>query len=220
MFAYVILIYYLCSMKKIIGIYKITNPKGKVYIGQSTNIEKRFRLYKGLHCARQIKLFSSLKKYGYVNHIFEIVEECLIDELNEKEIYYINLFQSFNTHKGLNLQGGGSNGIKSDETKKRMSVAKKGRIVSQETREKLRQANLGKTISPEYRKKLSDANKGKTHTHTEETKRKISESKKGKPSHRKGVKLSDETKLKMSLAKKNKQLWAGIKCETISADLK
>ena len=203
---------------KIIGIYKITNPKGKVYIGQSTNIEKRFRLYKGLHCSKQIKLFSSLKKYGYTNHVFEIVEECLIDELNEKEIYYINLLQSFNTRNGLNLQGGGSNGIKSDETKERMSIAKKGRIVSQETREKLRQANLGKTISPEYRRKLSEANKGKTHT--EETKRKISESKKGRISNRKGVKLSDETKLKMSLAKKNKQISAGIKCETLSADHK
>ena len=203
---------------KIIGIYKITNPKWKVYIGQSTDIAKRFRYYRNLHCFSQKKLFNSLKKYGYINHVFEIVEECLVDELNEKEIYYINLFQSFNTRKGLNLQGGGSNGIKSDETKERMSIAKKGRIVSEEAREKLRQANLGKTISPEYRRKLSEANKGKTHT--EETKRKISESKKGKISNRKGVKLSDETKLKMSLAKKNKQFTAGIKCKTLSADHK
>lgn len=188
---------------KIIGIYKITNPKGKVYIGQSFDIAKRFRYYRNLHCKAQKKLFNSLLKYGYLNHNFEIVEECKIEELNEKEIYYINLFQSFNTDKGLNLQGGGSNGIQSDETKLKMSIAKKGRIVSEETREKLRRANLGKTISAEYRKKLSDANKGKKFT--DEHREKMSISAKKRKSNRKGVKLSDEHKAKLSEANKGKR---------------
>ena len=48
------------------GIYKITNPKGKIYIGQSVNIEKRFSSYKSIrNCHYQIKLFNSLKKYGF-----------------------------------------------------------------------------------------------------------------------------------------------------------
>ena len=188
---------------KIIGIYKITNPKGKVYIGQSTDIAKRFRYYRNLHCFPQKKLFNSLKKYGHINHVFEIVEQCLIDELNEKEIYYINLFQSFNTLKGLNLQSGGSNGKHSDETKLKMSISKKGRIVSEETREKLRQANLGKIISPEYRKKLSEANKGKVFSNEQRLKMSLAAKKRG--SNRKGVKLTEEHKAKLSLANKGKR---------------
>jgi hypothetical protein len=51
--------------------------------------------------------------------------------------------------------------------------------------------------------KISKANKGKKCS--EESKKKMSLAKKGKPSNRKGVKLSEETKLKMSLAKKKKK---------------
>ena len=61
--------------KKIVGIYKITNPKGRVYIGQSINIFKRFSYYKMLQCKGQKKVYSSLVKYGYENHKFEIVTE-------------------------------------------------------------------------------------------------------------------------------------------------
>ena len=46
------------------GIYKITNPKNKVYIGQSKDIIKRWYYYKTLHCKSQIKLYNSLLKYG------------------------------------------------------------------------------------------------------------------------------------------------------------
>jgi group I intron endonuclease len=62
-----------------IGIYKITSPSGKIYIGQSTNIENRFNSYRILDCKKQIKLYNSLKKYGWDNHIKEIVEECTED---------------------------------------------------------------------------------------------------------------------------------------------
>lgn len=97
-----------------IGIYKITNPKGKVYIGKSKNIEKRFKsYYKMQHCHQQIKLFNSLKKYGPENHIFEIVEECFVDQLNEKEKYYIKFYNSLDN--GLNLTIGGDGGIISKE---------------------------------------------------------------------------------------------------------
>ena len=57
-----------------IGIYKITSPSGKIYVGQSWNIEKRFFRYKSLACKAQCKLYASFKKYGVKNHIFEYVE--------------------------------------------------------------------------------------------------------------------------------------------------
>jgi len=58
-----------------IGIYKIINPFGKIYIGQSVNIEKRFKTYKALskNVIGQTKLYRSLKKYGAENHKFEIL---------------------------------------------------------------------------------------------------------------------------------------------------
>ena len=47
-----------------VGIYRIINPKGKIYIGQSTNILKRKSSYKGYRCKDQISIYRSLKKYG------------------------------------------------------------------------------------------------------------------------------------------------------------
>lgn len=79
----------------IIGIYKITSPSGNVYIGQSVDIDRRKNYYNGLHCKRQPKLYKSLKKYSFKKHYFDIIEECSIEQLDIKEIYwklyYINL---------------------------------------------------------------------------------------------------------------------------------
>jgi len=69
---------------KIIGIYKITNPNGKIYIGQSINIKKRKGCYKRNQIPKQPRICNSIKKYGFENHIFEVIEECSIDQLNEK----------------------------------------------------------------------------------------------------------------------------------------
>lgn len=88
-------------MKVICGIYKITSPNGKIYVGQSKNIYNRWLYYKQLKCKNQKYLYHSLKKYGYNNHILEIIEICEQIHLNERELYYINLFDCLNT--GLNL---------------------------------------------------------------------------------------------------------------------
>jgi group I intron endonuclease len=85
-----------------IGIYKITNPKGKIYIGQSIDIDRRFNEYKKLQCNQSKKIYYSLKKYGFENHIFEIIEECFINDLNIKEEEYI---LCYNSHIiGLNIK--------------------------------------------------------------------------------------------------------------------
>jgi predicted GIY-YIG superfamily endonuclease len=74
-----------------IGIYKITNPKNKIYIGQSKNIEERWRGYKRLKEKNgQRKLYFSFQKYGYENHKFEVLEEYLLEQLHEREIYWKN----------------------------------------------------------------------------------------------------------------------------------
>lgn len=67
------------------GIYKITNPNGKIYIGQSIDLNKRLNDYKYLDCKNQIRLYNSLKKYGFQNHKFEIITLCYEEQLNEFE---------------------------------------------------------------------------------------------------------------------------------------
>lgn len=97
-----------------IGIYKITNPEGEIYVGQSKNIDQRFETYKNIRCPKQHDLYNSLKKYGWFNHKFEIIEECSIDELIEKEKYYIKLYNC--VKEGLNKRGyGKGNGISRPE---------------------------------------------------------------------------------------------------------
>ena len=71
-----------------IGIYKITNPKGKAYIGQSKNIDRRFMQYSNLKSSKnQLKLHRSFLKYGIENHNFEIICECDAKDLNITERY-------------------------------------------------------------------------------------------------------------------------------------
>ena len=86
-----------------------------------------------------------------------------------------------------------------EETKKKLSEAKKGKHLSEETRKKLSEAGKGKRRSEETRKKMSEAKKNMS----EETRKKLSEARKGKTSPNKGKHLSEETRKKMSEAKKN-----------------
>lgn len=112
-----------------IGIYKITNPNGRIYIGQSIDIEKRFRIYFQLNSKTksQVKLYRSFLKHKVDAHIFEIIEECSIELLNLRERYWQDYY---------NVLDGGLNCVlqKTDELKK---------VVSNEIREKARKQMLG-----------------------------------------------------------------------------
>lgn len=80
-----------------IGIYKITNPTGKVYVGQSRDIEKRFKQHKFKSTNKFLR--ESILTYGIENHKFEILEECGVNELIEKERFHIKIFAD----KGITL---------------------------------------------------------------------------------------------------------------------
>ena len=88
------------------GIYKITNPKGMIYIGKSIHIEKRWMDYKRLYCKNQRQIYNSLKKYGYKNHTFEIIHICEKDELDNLELLCPNCHSLTKTYKALNLGNG------------------------------------------------------------------------------------------------------------------
>ena len=85
-----------------IGIYKITSPSNRIYIGQSVNIKIRFNTYKNLKCNSQPKIYKSFLKYGVENHNFEIIEECDINLLNERERYWQDFYNVVKS--GLNCK--------------------------------------------------------------------------------------------------------------------
>lgn len=90
-----------------IGIYKITNKKtGKSYIGQSTNIERRLNEHKTVGEKSRIPVDIAIKKYGKDSFIYEVIELCSIDELNIKEQYWINYYNTF--FDGYNCNQGGN----------------------------------------------------------------------------------------------------------------
>ena len=167
-------------MDKICGIYKITSPSKKVYIGQSIDILLRKSFYKRLACKSQKYLYHSLKKYGWKKHKFEILQICEPEQTNELEKYYIKLYQCFNSKHGLNLAGGGEGGgAKSEITKEKLRIIAKNRPPkSKETIRKAAESNRGKILSKESIAKTinSRRNNGKP-WHTEETKRNISHKK-------------------------------------------
>lgn len=89
-------------------IYKTTNLiNGKIYIGQDSNNNP---LYYG--SGKLLK--AAIKKYGKKNFRKEVIEECnSIDELNDREVYWIDKFQSTNNQIGYNISIGGSEGDRS-----------------------------------------------------------------------------------------------------------
>lgn len=114
-------------------IYKITNLiNNKIYIGQTINIEERWRHHREIPYRKNSKernrpLYRAIKKYGLDNFKFEIIDEVgNLEIANEKEIYYISKFNSSIDENGYNLELGGNNGLKSDYTKEKISKAHKG----------------------------------------------------------------------------------------------
>ena len=170
-----------------IGIYRIQNNiNGKSYIGQSVNIERRWKEEKRMSDTND-HLTKSFLKYGIDNFTFSVIEECEIEELDEKEQFYIAKYNTMNPDFGYNMNSGGSKFKKwNDEIKEKISKGHIGKHHTEETKEKLRQFHLGLHPSEETYKRMCEANRkihekldGNFH-HTEETKRKISEAKKGK----------------------------------------
>ena len=99
-------------MEKIIGIYKITNQiNGKAYVGLSKNCLKRWSDHYSKSYNSKKKddldkpLYKAMRKYGRENFSFEIIEECDLDKLREREVYWISYFDTYKN--GYNATAGG-----------------------------------------------------------------------------------------------------------------
>jgi group I intron endonuclease len=135
-----------------IGIYKITSPSDKIYVGQSINIEKRFKQYKRLDCKKQPKLYNSLKKHTPGTHVFEIIEECSLEQLNEKEIYWKLYYNSIKEGLNCELFDVGQ-GPRSSQVKEKIS---KSMIGKNKTEEHCKNLSIAKTGIPSLRKGKPD----------------------------------------------------------------
>lgn len=140
-------------MSKTIGIYKITSPSNKIYVGQSTNIEKRWRIYSNINCKGQTKLYNSFLKYGIENHIFEIIEECLIEQLNEREIYWGEYYNTLN--EGLNLKLGNGVGTLTNEIKNKISNSSFGVRKTKSHRDNISKARKGMNFTQTHKDNMS-----------------------------------------------------------------
>lgn len=149
-------------------IYKITNTlNGKVYIGQTTeSLQKRWSRHTSRYHKKNMYISRAINKYGKENFTIEIIHVCnSIDELNEREIFYINEYNSLSPN-GYNLVVGGNNSKMSEDVKLKISNSHKkmwsnGRQISDETRKKLSESHKGWIPSEETRDKWRKAFSGK-----------------------------------------------------------
>jgi group I intron endonuclease len=115
-------------MNKICGIYKITSPTNKIYIGSSKDINARWNKYKNFHCEYQQKIYRSLLKHGVDAHKFEVIHECSEDDLFQWERLYAEYYDVLGVN-GLNLaipNYKDIKGVKSQESKDIMRIKMSG----------------------------------------------------------------------------------------------
>lgn len=200
------------------GIYMIQNlVNGKMYIGQAVDIEDRWGRHKrelrgNYHINKHLQ--RSWNRYREENFEFSILLECEESQLNTFEEYCIFELMTYDRRVGYNKTYGGGGVKATEETKRKMSEAQKGKHFSEEHKRKLSEAlkgekspNYGKHPTEETRRKQSEALKGKycgekscmygKHL-SEETRRKQSEALKGEKHPNYGKQLSEETRRKMS----------------------
>ena len=139
------------TVKKVRGIYKVTNKvNGKVYIGQSIDIGRRWRQH--MTAEDDIYFHKAIQKYGVDNFIWEVIEKCKKSELDERESYWIEYYDSYN--KGYNCtKGGGCTGSGEDNPNWKGGIS----------------------LDPEYSKQWYETNKEKIKEYYETKKEKIKE---------------------------------------------
>jgi group I intron endonuclease len=184
----------------------LCSPTLKSYVGFTTDFERRKKehLYYATHEASGY-FYNAIRKYGWKNFIPFVLEETNDIEFarDELEPRYIKLCKSFSKENGYNMTLGGEGCmgyVCSEETKRKIGNASRGKQLSEETKRKMSQAHLGKLRSQETKQKISNTLQGKCRgAMSDITKAKIAKAHKGK--HH-----SQESKLKMSKAKKGKPI--------------
>ena len=162
-------------------IYKVTSPTGKVYIGQTilTLNERKKHHFLTARKKKNYKFMNALRKYGEQLK-WEILISVHVEKLDETEKRFIREYDSYSDGYNSTLGGQGARNPGkpcSEETKKKLSRVCSGKKRTPESKERYRQMRLGRTHSNETKKKMSESTKNRQRkSHSEEHKRKISES--------------------------------------------
>jgi hypothetical protein len=177
---------------------KTHNKTGLKYLGFTKNTDPHKYPGSGLYWTNHLNLHGR----DYSTEI--LFESDNKSEITEKGIYYSNLWNVVTSSDWANLKpetGDGSNGYRhTDETKLLLSSQQIGKPKSKEMRDRLRVVALARpAMSIEARQKISDANRKRTHS--EETKAKMSATRKGRP----GRPFTEESKAKMRETKSAKR---------------
>lgn len=143
----------------IVGIYIIKNEhNNKVYIGQSVDVE--YRICNHFSCLKHNRHDNEHMQRAYNKHpdsfSWELLEQCKVEELDEKEVNYIKLFDSTNSEKGYNKSFGGQSSHRATkETKIKMSFSKRGKKFTAEHCKKIGEANRRRKLSNETKAKIA-----------------------------------------------------------------
>lgn len=174
------------------GIYALVNTiNGKRYIGSTVNMKSRWhnhrsQLRRGVH--ENTYLQRAWNKHGEEAFQFIVLCECSVEDLLTMEGAYIQDLAALDRAHGYNLDAIlHSRKVISEETRRKLSFANKGKKRSDDTRAKISRAKQGVRASEQAKANMSTAQTGRTHT--EATKAKM-----------RGNKHSPETKAKIAAA--------------------
>ena len=211
---------------KLCGIYRLTHTEtGRYYIGQSTDILRRWKQHE--KATSNTKIAAAIRAYGWSAFTAEIIELCDRSKLAELESKYITQHASL-APNGFNLTTGEEVKKFSEETKRKISEANRRRVVSEATKEKLRlckstkdaiaharkmgESRKGAKLTDEHKAKISESSKALAHIniprlaeHNKGSKRTPEQKERIKAVHV-GAKRSDETRARISAALKGKLL--------------
>ena len=211
------------------GIYEIRNlENNKRYIGSSNNIHKRWLghrwdLENNRHHSKHLQ--KAWDKYG--SDVFQlfVLEAVPVEELESRERYFVELYDSTNGDFGYNETFGGKGcpGRKiSQDTRDKISRCTKGKIVSLKTRQRISEAGLGRKHSLETREKMSKSHKGVSqwwnikggeHNYTQEYRDKISKLHKGRKRPKETGDRISENKLGVKTNRKTSSIYVGVSLE-------
>lgn len=145
------------------GIYSITHlPSGNVYVGSAVRLDKRFAqhysaLKRGAHT--NIKLQRAWSKYGEASFSFAVIEYVQdVTTLIQQEQLWIDSLHALDGYNVAPRAGSSLGRTASEETRRKLSLAKKGRPLSIEHRAAL----MGHTCSEQTRLRIAVAHKGKS----------------------------------------------------------
>lgn len=147
------------------GIYQIVHvASGKRYVGQAKDIAKRWVTHKrtlsrGVHASRHLQ--RAWDKYGADAFAFEVIEVCDIPDLDTREQFHIDHRADFNV---LRFARSPLGVVRSEETRRKIASALRGKPKSPEHRAALSKANAGKVQPMEVRLKKSATQKGRPHS--------------------------------------------------------